>query len=183
MDKGEMSLGELRGYLRESINIYPVRNTVLNSLIPHYGFPAPKKFMGRIYWVREEVDAWVRQYPVLAKKRALPIETLVRLERKIAQRKKAPSVKSYTTSLMKKGGRLAIAKLEEETGETIQAAKGGSKKELIHEAADLVYHLFVVLGAKNISANALYAELAGREGQSGFEEKAGRARKRNAREQ
>ena len=56
------------------------------------------------------------------------------------------------------------------------AALSGSDEELVGEAADVLFHLTVLLAAKGISLEQVIAELARREGTSGLEEKASRSR-------
>jgi phosphoribosyl-ATP pyrophosphohydrolase len=71
---------------------------------------------------------------------------------------------SYTASLFdhEKGADAALEKLGEETTETILAAKGGDPDATVAEAADLVYHLLVVLAAEGLTLDDLRAELADR---------------------
>jgi phosphoribosyl-ATP pyrophosphohydrolase len=66
-------------------------------------------------------------------------------------------------------------KLGEEALETVIAALGGSREELIGEAADTLFHLLVLLDAKEVSLAEVLAELERREGRSGIAEKAGRS--------
>ena len=83
--------------------------------------------------------------------------------------------KSYTAKLLKKGTEKCAEKFGEEAIELIVASVKKKKKEIIGEAADTLYHMFVLLRSKNISINEVLTELASREGMSGIEEK----RKRN----
>ena len=83
--------------------------------------------------------------------------------------------KSYTAKLLKKGTEKCAEKFGEEAIELIVASVKKKKKEIIGEAADTLYHMFVLLRSKNISINEVLIELASREGISGIEEK----RKRN----
>ena len=83
--------------------------------------------------------------------------------------------KSYTAKLLKKGTEKCAEKFGEEAIELIVASVKKKKKEIIGEAADTLYHMFVLLRSKNISINEVLTELASREGISGIEEK----RKRN----
>ena len=68
---------------------------------------------------------------------------------------------SYTASLFthEKGENAVLEKLGEETTETILAAKDDDREELLHESADLVYHLLVLLAAKDLDVDDLRAEL------------------------
>ena len=83
--------------------------------------------------------------------------------------------KSHTAKLLKKGTEKCAEKFGEEAIELIIASVKQKKKEIIGEAADTLYHMFVLLRSKNISINEVLTELASREGISGIEEK----RKRN----
>ena len=83
--------------------------------------------------------------------------------------------KSHTAKLLKKGTEKCAEKFGEEAIELIVASVKKKKKEIIGEAADTLYHMFVLLRSKNISINDVLTELASREGISGIEEK----RKRN----
>ena len=83
--------------------------------------------------------------------------------------------KSHTAKLLKKGTEKCAEKFGEEAIELIVASVKQKKKEIIGEAADTLYHMFVLLRSKNISINEVLTELASREGISGIEEK----RKRN----
>jgi len=71
---------------------------------------------------------------------------------------------SYTASLFthEKGENRALEKLGEETTELVLAAKDGDEDELAHEAADVVYHLLVVLAMYDLSVEDLRRELAKR---------------------
>ena len=82
---------------------------------------------------------------------------------------------SHTAKLLKKGTQKCAEKFGEEAIELIVASVKKKKKEIIGEAADTLYHMFVLLRSKNISINEVLTELASREGISGIEEK----RKRN----
>ena len=83
--------------------------------------------------------------------------------------------KSHTAKLLKKGTEKCAEKFGEEAIELIVASVNKKKREIIGEAADTLYHMFVLLRSKNISINEVLTELASREGISGIEEK----RKRN----
>ena len=107
---------------------------------------------------------------------ALPaiMETLTRLEAIIAERRSASPDSSYVASLTAKGLPKMAEKLGEEATETVIAALVGSADDLTGEAADLLFHLLVLLGAKNIALADVMAELERREGLSGLAEKAAR---------
>lgn len=89
----------------------------------------------------------------------------------ILSRKANPSEKSYTASLMNKGLDSILKKVGEESTELVIAGKGGSRDEIIYEAADLFFHTLVLLGFHDIPPEEIYAELRRRFGISGIEEK------------
>nr|WP_158205284.1 phosphoribosyl-ATP diphosphatase [Halomarina oriensis] len=82
----------------------------------------------------------------------------------IEDRKETLPADSYTTTLFtdEKGENLVLEKLGEETTEVILAAKDDDHEELAHEAADVVYHLLVLLSMKGMTLDDLRAELAER---------------------
>lgn len=95
----------------------------------------------------------------------------------IEDRRKNPPAKSYTTSLFAGGVSKIGAKIVEEAAEVVEAAGepgDAGRKHLVYEAADLIYHLFVMLGHKEIPLGEVEAELARRFGISGLDEKAAR---------
>lgn len=92
----------------------------------------------------------------------------------IKQRKNVSPEKSYVASLYAKGLDKILEKVKEESGELIDAAKGGKKQEIIHETADLLFHTFVLLGQNDIPLQEILNELKRRSGTSGIEEKASR---------
>lgn len=92
----------------------------------------------------------------------------------ICARKGADPEASYTASLLAKGQEKCAQKLGEEAIETVIAATGQSKDQLVYESADLIYHLWVLLAASGVTPDEIYAELDRRTAQSGHEEKAGR---------
>ncbi|MFB6082234.1 MAG: phosphoribosyl-ATP diphosphatase [Halanaeroarchaeum sp.] len=73
---------------------------------------------------------------------------------------------SYTASLFthEKGENRALEKLGEETTEFVLAAKDGDDEEMAHEAADVVYHLLVVLAMHDLALADLLDELETRRG-------------------
>lgn len=87
------------------------------------------------------------------------LEFLQELYDLIVTRKKELQKKSYTTSLFNEGLVKILEKVEEESGEVLQAAKRETRKQLIEESSDLLYHLFVLLAQKNISLNDIVQEL------------------------
>lgn len=102
--------------------------------------------------------------------------TLGDLETIIAHRASADEGSSYTRSLLGKGVAKCAQKLGEEAVETVIAAVHGPREEVVSEAADLLYHLLVVLKARDVALGEVHAELARRTGQSGLAEKASRTK-------
>ncbi|WP_133952707.1 phosphoribosyl-ATP diphosphatase [Roseibium sp.] len=100
--------------------------------------------------------------------------TLEDLDAIIAARAQSSDEMSYTRKLIGKGVAKCAQKLGEEAVETAIAAVQEDRKELTSEAADLLYHLLVVLNVLNVPLDDVMAELAGRTGQTGLEEKASR---------
>ena len=100
---------------------------------------------------------------------------LERLDLTIQRKTTESPNKSHTAKLLKKGTEKCAEKFGEEAIELIVASVKKKKKEIIGDAADNLYHMFVLLRSKNISINEVLTELASREGISGIEEK----RKRN----
>lgn len=101
-------------------------------------------------------------------------EILARLEATIAQRRTGDPEASYVARLNAKGIAKIAQKVGEEGTETVIAALTGSHDDLVGEAADLVFHLMVLLSARDVPLADVLAELARREGTSGIVEKAGR---------
>jgi phosphoribosyl-ATP pyrophosphohydrolase len=100
---------------------------------------------------------------------------LQQLEQVIASRRSADPSASYVAQLHARGLPVIARKLGEEAVETVIAALSGNEDELVGEAADLLFHLLVLLSAKNIALDDVLAELERREGLGGLEEKAGRS--------
>jgi phosphoribosyl-ATP pyrophosphohydrolase len=100
--------------------------------------------------------------------------TLDDLARIIAERAVAGTDRSYTAKLLANGPAQAAKKLGEEAIEAAIAAVQGNRAELVREAADVLYHLLVVLRAGGVPLEDVMAELERRTAQSGLEEKAGR---------
>ncbi len=95
----------------------------------------------------------------------------------IEDRKANPPEKSYTTQLVRGGVEKIGAKIEEEAREVVvSAGEAGEdgRQHLIYEAGDLLYHLFVMLGHRNVSLDEVETELARRFDMSGLDEKASR---------
>ncbi len=100
--------------------------------------------------------------------------TLEDLASIVATRARSDDPKSYTRQLIGKGMAKCAQKLGEEAVETAIAAVQGDKAELTAEAADLLFHLTVVLEAGDVPLADVMQELARRTGQTGLEEKASR---------
>ena len=101
-------------------------------------------------------------------------DILDRLEASIAQRRGASPDSSYVASLFAKGREKIAQKVGEEATETVIAALSGDPAKLKSEAADLLFHLMILLAEGGLSVNDVFAELERREGLSGLEEKAAR---------
>jgi phosphoribosyl-ATP pyrophosphohydrolase len=102
--------------------------------------------------------------------------TLNDLAVRIKARAAASAEASYTRTLLDQGVAHCAKKLGEEAIETALAAVGEDRERVIAEAGDLLYHLLVVLEARGIALAEVEAALAGRQSQSGLEEKASRPR-------
>ena len=101
-------------------------------------------------------------------------ETLEELERVVAARKGDPSARSYTSRLLAGGVPAIGAKVTEEAGELVAAAAGETDERVVSEAADLVYHMLVLLACRGVGLSQVEDELARRFGISGLDEKAAR---------
>ena len=103
-------------------------------------------------------------------------DVLSRLAAVLAARKGDDPATSYVAGLHHKGLDAILKKLGEEATETVIAAKGGSREQVIHEAADLWFHSLVMLSHLDIAPEEVLQELNRRFGQSGLEEKACRGK-------
>ena len=101
-------------------------------------------------------------------------DILTRLEAVIAERRKAAPEDSYVASLAARGLPTIARKLGEEATEAVVAALAGDEVDVVGEAADVLFHLLVLLGEKGIALERVLAELERREGTSGHAEKAAR---------
>lgn len=99
---------------------------------------------------------------------------LDRLARVVQARKGAAAAKSYTKSLFDAGMPEILAKLAEEHGELAAELPAGPEPGIVHEAADLLFHLIIGLSARDVAPARVWAELERRFGQSGHDEKASR---------
>jgi phosphoribosyl-ATP pyrophosphohydrolase len=100
--------------------------------------------------------------------------TLADLERRINDRAKASAEESYTRKLLDKGAAQCAKKFGEEAVEAVLAAVGEDRDRVIAEAADVLYHLLVVLKARGVALTEVEGLLATRSKKSGLEEKASR---------
>ena len=100
--------------------------------------------------------------------------TLARLAATIEARKGADPESSWTAKLLAKGPEKAAQKFGEEAVEAIVEAVKGDTARLTSEAADVLYHLLVMLAARDVKLADVLAELDRREGTSGIAEKASR---------
>jgi len=100
--------------------------------------------------------------------------TLERLAATIAARKGADPESSWTAKLLAKGPEKCAEKFGEEAVEAIIEAVRGDRARLTSEAADVLYHLLVMLAARDVALADVLAELDRREGTSGISEKAAR---------
>jgi len=101
-------------------------------------------------------------------------DPLARLEATVRARRGADPASSYTAQLFAAGRARIAQKLGEEAIETVIAAMRGDALALTAEAADLLFHLTVLLADAGLSLDDVRAELARREGRSGIAEKAAR---------
>lgn len=109
------------------------------------------------------------------------IDILTKLADTLESRKLASPDSSYVASLHAKGLDKILEKVGEEAFETVLAAKNAEtdpslRSDVINETADLWFHTLVMLSRLNIAPDEILSELARREGLSGLEEKASRAK-------
>ncbi|MES1973938.1 MAG: phosphoribosyl-ATP diphosphatase [Pseudomonadota bacterium] len=97
------------------------------------------------------------------------------LEAVIRARKGGDPDTSYVAKLFAKGRAKLAQKVGEEATETVIAAMGDDRAELAGEAADLIFHLLVLLADADVALDDVRAELRRREGVSGIDEKASRS--------
>ena len=100
--------------------------------------------------------------------------TLHDLEKRVQERARESADGSYTRKLFDRGVIHCAKKLGEEAVEAAIAAVGEDRPRMIAEAADVLYHLLVVLHARGIALDEIEAELGARTRQSGLDEKAAR---------
>ena len=102
------------------------------------------------------------------------LSPLARLEAVIAARRGADPKASHTAKLLGRGVAKCAEKFGEEAVEAIVAAVARDREGLVAETADALYHLLVMLAAREVTLDEVMAELARREGVSGVAEKAAR---------
>jgi len=103
-------------------------------------------------------------------------EVLTQLAEVLEQRKQESADSSYVASLYAKGLDTILKKIGEEATETVIAAKGGDKEQIIYEMADLWFHSMVLLADQSLHPDDVLQELQRRFGLSGLEEKAQRTK-------
>lgn len=101
-------------------------------------------------------------------------DAFARLDATIASRKGADPASSWTAQLLAKGPEKCAEKFGEEAIEAIIEAVKGDRAKLTSEAADALFHLAVMLAARDLTLADVATELARRESQSGLAEKASR---------
>lgn len=102
--------------------------------------------------------------------------TLSDLEARVAERAAASPEESWTAKLIAAGPERAAKKFGEEAVEAVIAAVKGDRAELIAESADVLYHLLVVLRARDVALQDVLSQLEARTARSGLAEKAARPR-------
>ncbi|MGJ8604293.1 MAG: phosphoribosyl-ATP diphosphatase [Marivita sp.] len=100
--------------------------------------------------------------------------TLEELDQIIAARAKAAPEESWTAKLLAKGPEKCAEKFGEEAVEAIIEAVKGDHAGLTSEAADVLFHLLVMLKSRDVALSDVMAELDRRQRQSGLQEKANR---------
>lgn len=101
-------------------------------------------------------------------------DVLTRLAQLMEQRKQADPQASYVAKLYTKGLDQILKKVGEEATETVIAAKGGDRDQVVYEMADLWFHCLVLLAQQGLHPDDVLRELERREGLSGIAEKASR---------
>lgn len=103
-------------------------------------------------------------------------DILQRLQAAIEARRGADPASSYVAALNAKGLDAILKKVGEEATEAVIASKGGERGAIVHETADLWFHCLAMLSWHGIAVDDVLAELERREGRSGHDEKASRAK-------
>lgn len=140
-------------------------SAVLAASIFHFG----------TFTVREAKDFMARAgIPMRLDASASDTFTLERLRDIVAARAGSDDAASYTRKLVDAGIQRIAKKFGEEAVETVIAACTGDQREVVSESADVLYHLMVLLHARGIALEEVFAELQRRTRQSGLQEKAAR---------
>ena len=105
-------------------------------------------------------------------------DILIKLDKVINERRNENNAESYSATLLNKGVEKCAEKFGEEAVELIVACLSKDNNSIVHEAADTIFHLNVLLRSKNISIKEILEELSKREGVSGLEEKENRGSKK-----
>ena len=100
--------------------------------------------------------------------------TLYDLEKRVEMRAQESADVSYTRKLLDRGVAQCAKKLGEEAVEAAIAAISEDRERVIGEAADVLYHLLVVLHVRGVTLDEVEAELGARTRQSGIDERAAR---------
>ena len=103
-------------------------------------------------------------------------DVLQRLGEILAQRREAEPGSSYVASLYETGPASILEKIREEAAELVEAGAGSDQDALVHEAADLLFHVLVLLAFHGLGPLHVLEELERRFGRSGLDEKAARLR-------
>lgn len=103
-------------------------------------------------------------------------DVLIKLAETIERRKVVSADSSYTAKLLAQGREKCAKKFGEEAVELALASLGDDKKHVAAEAADVLYHMLVLLAASDVLLVDVMAELARREGTGGLAEKASRGK-------
>ena len=105
-------------------------------------------------------------------------DILIKLDEIINKRKEQNKDNSYSATLLNAGVEKCAEKFGEEAVELIIACLSKENNSIVHEAADTLYHLNVLMRSKNISIKEVLEELSKREGVSGLKEKQNRGPKK-----
>ena len=101
-------------------------------------------------------------------------DVFARLSATLAERRGASPESSYTAKLYARGPDAILKKIGEESAELIMASKGGQLDGIVHESADVIFHIMTLLAFHGLSIDDVRRELVRREGVSGIEEKRAR---------
>ena len=105
-------------------------------------------------------------------------DILIKLDEVINKRKEQNKDNSYSATLLNAGIEKCAEKFGEEAVELIIACLSKENNSIVHEAADTLYHLNILMRSKNISIKEVLEELSKREGVSGLKEKENRGPKK-----